>query len=844
MVNFTTDQIREIMYKPERIRNFSVIAHVDHGKTTLTDSLIAKAGIIAMKGAGEQRYMSSGTEEIKRGITIKSAGVSLYFEIPDPFTKEKEGTLFNLIDSPGHVDFSSEVTAALRVTDGALVVVDSVEGVCVQTETVLRQAMQEKIRPVLFINKIDRKILEHQVESEDIYNGLQKTIENFNLIVSTYEHEDMGSLLVEPTLGNVAFGSGKDCWAFTLHKFAELYAAKLNIEKEKLVGKFWGENYYDSTTKTWTTSSLDSEGKLLPRGFCKFIMDPIITIARCAIQNDISKLRDICGKMGIELTQNEWELTGKELNRCIMQKWINAADCLLEMIVNHLPSPKTAQKYRYSYLYEGEKDDPAAVAIRECDINGPLMMYISKMIPSSDSGKFYAFGRVFSGKAASGQKVRMLGPNYKPGSNVDVFHGNINRTVIMMGKKTEFVPDIPCGNTGALIGIDKYLAKNGTVTDSETSQNIRTMKFSVSPVVRIALQPKNPMDLPKLVEGMRKLAKTDQLVVCSCDEQTGQNIIAGSGALHLEVCIADLKEQYAQIEIVQSNPLVSYCETVTEISEVCMAKSANKLNRLYCSAEPIGPELSAAIESGEVSLKLDKKDLSSLLIDRFDFDKNEVSRIWAFGPDQEGPNILMNSTEASQYMKEIKDSVVTGFEAATSCGVLCDEATRSIMYKITETVVHPDGSHRGGAQIIPTMKRALYASQLTAQPRIQEPIYFVEIMCPASFTGTVYNVLSLKRGTIEEEISQAGSNIVSFKGFLPVAESFGNPLLTLGFTEYLRGQTLGQAFPSLSFSHWETLTDNPLSTTENRATKIVSSIRKRKGMSEKIPGVEEYRDKL
>merc|ERR1712093_759269 len=229
--NFTPEEMRAAMDKRHNIRNMSVIAHVDHGKSTLTDSLVAAAGIISQKNAGEARSTDTRADEQERCITIKSTGVSMFFNTdPANSPKDAEGNSFliNLIDSPGHVDFSSEVTAALRVTDGALVVVDCVEGVCVQTETVLRQALGERIKPVLMVNKVDRNILELQVDGETMYSNFVRVIDNVNGIISTYEDEAMGDLELHPGIGNVAFGSGKECWAFTLKRFAKMYATKFN----------------------------------------------------------------------------------------------------------------------------------------------------------------------------------------------------------------------------------------------------------------------------------------------------------------------------------------------------------------------------------------------------------------------------------------------------------------------------------------------------------------------------------------------------------------------------------------------------------------------------------------
>ena len=226
---------------------------VDHGKSTLTDSLVQRAGIISAAKAGEARFTDTRADEQERGVTIKSTAISLYATLKDeedmkdiPVKVEKNDFLINLIDSPGHVDFSSEVTAALRVTDGALVVVDTVEGVCVQTETVLRQALGERIKPVVIINKVDRALLELQVTKEDLYQNFSRVIESVNVVIATYYDKALGDVQVYPDKGTIAFGSGLHGWAFTVRQFASRYAKKFGVDKNKMMERLWVRSYHIS----------------------------------------------------------------------------------------------------------------------------------------------------------------------------------------------------------------------------------------------------------------------------------------------------------------------------------------------------------------------------------------------------------------------------------------------------------------------------------------------------------------------------------------------------------------------------------------------------------------------
>ena len=640
--------------------------------------------------------------------------------------------MINLIDSPGHVDFSSEVTAALRVTDGALVVVDCVEGVCVQTETVLRQSLGERIKPVVVINKVDRALLELQVSKEDLYQSFSRTIESVNVIISTYNDPVLGDVQVYPEKGTVAFGSGLHGWAFTLRQFATRYAKKFGVERSKLMARFWGDNYFNPKTKKWSTKDTDADGKPLERAFNMFVLDPIFRIFDSVMNFKKDQIPTLLEKLDIVLKQEERDLEGKALLKVVMKKFLPAGDSLLEMIVINLPSPTTAQKYRVENLYEGPMDDECAIGIRDCDPTAPLMLYVSKMVPTSDKGRFYAFGRVFSGTVRAGPKIRIQGPNFVPGKKEDLFVKSIQRTVLMMGGKVEALEDCPAGNIVGLVGVDQFLLKSGTLTTSDVAHNMKVMKFSVSPVVQVAVEVKNANDLPKLVEGLKRLSKSDPCVQTWIAE-TGEHIVAGAGELHLEICLNDLMNDHAQVPLKISDPVVGYRETVTaESSMTALSKSQNKHNRLYVTAQPIEDELSNAVEQGKIGARDEFKARARILADEYGWDVTDARKIWCFGPDGTGPNFLVDTTKAVQYLAEIKDSCVAAFQWATKEGPCAEEPMRGNRFNILDVTLHTDAIHRGGGQIIPTCRRVTYASMLLAQPAFQEPMYLVEVQCPES----------------------------------------------------------------------------------------------------------------
>ncbi|XBJ06815.1 hypothetical protein VPH35_012427 [Triticum aestivum] len=824
MVQFAAADLRQVMDKKNNIRNMSVIAHVNHGKSTLIDSLVIAAGIIRQE-AGDVPMTDTRVDEAERRISIKATGISLLYEMNDESLKahkgERDGNkyLINLIDSPGHVDFSSEVTAALRISDGALVVIDSIEGVCM-------------VRPVLCLNKMDElfpglqgEVVKHKFTGEQTYQILNNVIQNANATMATHGDARLGDVQFYPEKGNVAFSAGLHGWAFTLTSFAKVYAPKVGVEESYMVKKLWGDNFYDHTTRKWTKEKTRS--KTCKRGFVMFIYDQIERVIQACMENQKDELRRMLQKVGVNLMDDEKNLTGMALVKCVMKTWLPASTALLEMMICHLPSPLEAQKYRVENLYEGPLDDKYAEAIKKCDPEGPLMLYVSKMVPASDVGRFFAFGRVFSGRIATGMKVRVMGPSYVPGMGTDLNVESVQRTIIWMGKKQCDVPDVPCGNTVGLIGLDACIIKSATLTSEKevVARPIRAMKFSVCPLMFVTVNCKVPTDVPKLVQGLKRLAMSDPVVLCS-QVEPGTYTVAGVGELHLEICLKDLQENFMDgVEVaVSSPPVVSFRETVRKSCDPVEKKFRNNQIRYSLSvvARPLDEKVVEAIEDGRLGPRTDHAVRSEILA-KHGWDKDLGDKIWCFGPDAVGPNVIVNRCKVIQNLELAKKVIVAGFEVVAKEGALAKERMHGICFEVHNVIIHADEALRGTtAQLNEMVRTALIESQLAAKPRLLEPTYTVAIQCPKSALSTIYGILHQRNGAVYEEFVREGTMLHILKAYVPVYDSFG-------LSKAISAATSKLVTPQCIFGYWSDMCSDPFQANAP-AGQMVLDIRERKKM--------------
>ena len=727
----TTQDILRIIGNKEQIRNFGVIAHVDHGKTTMSDSLLAASGIISPSVAGQALALDSMKLEQNRQMTIRGANVTLFYE------NEGKEYVINMIDTPGHIDFTGRVTRALRAIDGAVVVSDSVEGIMTQTETVTRQALEERVRPVLYINKIDRLVKELRLDPQSMQKWLSNIIAEFNRLIDIYAEPELKERWKVSIQGNsVAFGSAKDRWGFNFK-----VAQKKGISFKDV---------YDAYTST------DS--------------------------NAIKSLSD----------------------RAPLH------EAVLGMVVQHHPPPHIAQRYRIPKIWPGDLESDIGKSLLACDEKGPAVMMVTTINVDPQAGRI-ATGRLFSGTIKDGDEVYLVDAK-RP--------GKIQSVNIYMGNTREVVNMLPAGNIPALLGLD-YAVAGETISTVKSIPAFESIKYVSEPVVTIAVEPKHPKDLPKLVEALRRITVEDPNLIVKINEETGETLMAGMGVLHLEIATSLLQE--AGLSITTSQPLINYRETIRTKAGPVMSKSPNKHNKIFMRVEPLDENIIEMIKTGHIKEDMDKKEMARILREK-GWNADEAKNVAAIDI---GGNILIDETKGVQFIQESMDSIRSGFDDVVHSGPIAHESVRGLKFILHHFVPHEDPAHRGLAQLMPAARRSMLGSMLVANSVLLEPILGIEIKCPQEQIGTVAGILSAKRGKLLNVEQKGLTSII--QGEIPASETFD-------LSEVMRGGTAGKAMWNTYFKTWQPV---PQSIFKN----LVTDIRKRKGLNPEPPGYDEFIDK-
>ncbi|KNZ60251.1 uncharacterized protein VP01_1588g2 [Puccinia sorghi] len=812
----------DLMSHPESVRNVAVVGHLHHGKTALLDMLVHETHDFEWDTSKPLLYTDTHILEQQRGISLKSSPMSFVLQ-----NSKQKSFLVNMIDTPGHVNFLDEVTNSLRLVDGAVLVVDAVEGVfsggmqvLVSTDKIIRHLVQEGIPIVLVVNKVDRLILELRLPPADAYYKLKHTIEEVNTVISSCNPDPIHR--VSPELGNVGFASTEMGWCFNLTSFAKMYRDTFCTSKKDLFDitafskRLWGNIWYIPEQRKFVKRNVGGECK---RTFDHFIMEPLYKLYGQVLGSEQGPLKETLADLGIYLKPSAYKLDVRPLLRIVLSQFFGPSTGLVDMISSHIPNPHVSAAAKLKSNYTGPLDSPLAQHIEKSDPAGPLVIQITKLYPTHDANEFRSFGRVLSGVAQAGVKVKVLGEGYSVDDEEDMVEALIDRVFIFESRYSVETSGVPAGNLCLLSGIDNSITKTATVVESaytrpggpgegENLYIFKPISHLTKSVLKIAVEPLNPSELPKLLEGLRKVNKTYPLVEIKVEE-SGEHVIIGTGEIYLDCCLFDLREIFSEIEIKVSDPVVKFCETVVDTSVIkCYAETPNKKNKLTMIAEPLEKGIAEEIETGRINIRMPAKTLSQHFMNNYQWDLLASRSIWAFGPeiDGGGTNILVNDTLPTEVDKKllfsVKESIKQGFQWATREGPICDEPIRNVKFKLLDATLADEPIYRGGGQIIPTARRVCYSSFMMATPRLMEPVYYIEVQAPADCVPAVYLVLARRRGHVTQDIPKPGSPLYTVKAYIPVIDANG-------FETDLRTHTQGQSFCMQTFDHWSIVPGDP-----------------------------------
>ncbi|KAG6673564.1 hypothetical protein I3842_16G118000 [Carya illinoinensis] len=626
-----------LMSNPTLVRNVALIGHLQHGKTVFMDMLIEQTHHMSTFDVNSEkhlRYTDTRIDEQERKISIKAIPMSLVLE-----DSNSKSYLCNIMDTPGHVNFSDEMTAALRLADGAVLIVDAAEGVMVNTERAIRHAIQDRLPIVVVINKVDRLITELKLPPKDAYFKLRHTLEviNNNIAAATYA---VGNVpVIDPVVGNVCFASATAGWSFTLQSFAKLYVKLHGIpfDADKFASRLWGDIYYHPDTRAFRKKAPAGGGE---RSFVQFVLEPLYKIYSQVIGEHKKSVESTLAELGVTLPNAAYKLNVRPLLRLACSSVFGHSSGFTDMLVQHIPSPKAAATRKVDHIYTGPKDSMIYKAMKNCDPDGPLMVNVTKLYPKSDCSVFDAFGRVYSGRIRTGQTVRVLGEGYSPDDEEDMTVKEVTKLWVYQARDRTPIAEAPAGSWVLIEGVDASIMKTATLCDEDVGRYedvyiFRPLQFNTLPVVKTATEPLNPSELPKMVEGLRKISKSYPLAITKVEE-SGEHTILGTGELYLDSIMKDLRELYSEVEVKVADPVVSFCETVVESSSMkCFAETPNKKNKITMIAEPLESGLAEKIENGAVSIDWNRKTIGEFFEKNYHWDVLASRSIWAFGPDKQ-----------------------------------------------------------------------------------------------------------------------------------------------------------------------------------------------------------------
>ncbi|XP_021350409.1 elongation factor 2-like [Mizuhopecten yessoensis] len=805
MAGVGMEEVRRVMKIPESVRNVAVIGGTDSGMVPLMNGLNRKAGPnLTAEESGRCR---------KYDVDPMAANLTCLYHTCAPADlpgmEAVEGNtdfVINILDTPGSVDFSAEVDTTLRMMDGAVVMVDCISGVTLDTKLVLKQSIRERVKPVLFVNNIDRAIMEHKLSQEDLYQTIHSVVEAAKGVMATYSDESgpMGSVQFSPVKGNVLFGSASQSWGVTLGEIAAKQAEKLKVAPSVLLSKLWGDNFYNSSQKKWK----NEPSKDYIRAFNLFVLDPIFKLFEASGNVQGSALPDLIENLGVQMSLDNNETNTRTNVQEMMCQWLPISNSLLTMIVIHLPSPQTSQRYRSELLVSRKTDAVGTSAVKTCDPSGPLIMYVTKWYQIGETNTLYAIGRVFSGSIVSGSEIKESQRKTK-----------ISETSIVIGDKICPVPEVICGNLCAIRGVEQMIAKMGVVTSHSSPVVFTDIRHSVSPVVQLDIDQKNPGDAPNLLIEIKRLMKLHPVLECSI-AASGLHILTGTSEHLMLRCKSYLEKQM----VLKPTKLhVAYRETVTEEPEMlCTAVCPNnKKNEISIKTKPLPNGLCECIEEGFISADQDPEARAEYLAKNFGYDVSEADRLWSFGPGSSGLNLLYYISKQVRDQGHIKDSIISGFQWAAREGILCEESMRGVRIEVR----YAKWQLADDSDVVVAIRRAIQGSIIASVPRLMEALFRVEVICSHQATRTVRETFTNRQGRLLEERRLGRTPMSVVCCFLPGEKCLG-----------ISGE-LGSSAKrvEVAFDHWELMNSDPLDP-ESAAALVAMETRARKGLPSDIPG--------